>query len=422
MISDRTSAILLLTSYFSKDLSNPARPLSISEWNTFANWLVLKKMNPEDLFLGEDKFLDGWNHNVITKSRLTTLLDRKASLAISLDKWTKAGIWILNRSEDQYPKKISEKLKIASPPIIFGVGDQNLLNHEYIGIVGSRDVDELDKINTYNIAKSTVNQRFGIVSGGAKGIDEFAMFAALESGGECVAILSDSLLKRSTSPQLRPHIVSKKLVLISPYNPEVGFNVGNAMGRNKLIYTLSNLSIVVKSDVKGGTWSGAKENLFNSWVPVFVYKPIVFSNTGNHAIQKLGGNWLPTPDNFVIALMLQEKSYNAQEKNLFSIQEDLINLSPSHVNKNINLVELDDPGQSLLKKDNLDLNLSLDLSLFQFFILKSRNNFKRNPFTKDDVIEKNNISSKQADEWLNLAVQNNIVKKKTKPVSFQFNF
>jgi hypothetical protein len=63
----------------------------------------------------------------------------------------------------------------------------------------------------------------------------------------------------------------KNLVLVSPFNPEAGFDVGNAMARNKYIYCLSDAAIVVAtSKGSGGTWSGATENLKRNWAPLWV--------------------------------------------------------------------------------------------------------------------------------------------------------
>jgi len=43
------------------------------------------------------------------------------------------------------------------------------------------------------------------------------------------------------------------------------------MGRNKLIYALSDVAVVVSSaDGSGGTWTGAIEALKSGWVPVLV--------------------------------------------------------------------------------------------------------------------------------------------------------
>lgn len=102
------------------------------------------------------------------------MLERKSGLAIALDKWTKVGIWIINRGDNAYPKKLKEKLKENIPPILFGVGNLELLNKKYIGIVGSRETSENDLEDAKHIGKSISKNGYGIVSGGAKGVDESA--------------------------------------------------------------------------------------------------------------------------------------------------------------------------------------------------------------------------------------------------------
>ena len=67
------------------------------------------------------------------------------------------------------------------------------------------------------------------------------------------------------------------------------------MGRNKIIYALSEYALVVASDAKtGGTWAGATEALRAGWVPVFVREgPNV--PPGNRDLLKLGGLPFPMP-------------------------------------------------------------------------------------------------------------------------------
>jgi predicted Rossmann fold nucleotide-binding protein DprA/Smf involved in DNA uptake len=69
----------------------------------------------------------------------------------------------------------------------------------------------------------------------------------------------------------RNMLLDDQLVLISPYDPSAGFNVGHAMQRNKLIYALADAALVVSADLnKGGTWAGATEQLEKlRLVPVF---------------------------------------------------------------------------------------------------------------------------------------------------------
>ena len=139
-------------------------------------------------------------------------------------------------------------------------------------MVGSRHVD--DVLIDYTMAVGQLAARAGktLVSGGAKGIDQAAMRGALEVGGRVCGVLADSLEKTTMNREHRNLLLEGQLTLISPYDPSAGFNVGNAMQRNKLIYALADASLVVSSDVgKGGTWAGAIEQLDKlNFVPVYV--------------------------------------------------------------------------------------------------------------------------------------------------------
>ncbi len=82
--------------------------------------------------------------------------------------------------------------------------------------------------------------------------------------------MADSLLKAATSSKWRRGLMDGHAVLVSPFYPEAGFNAGNAMARNKYIYCLADSALVIHSGKKGGTLSGAEENLKKSWLPLWV--------------------------------------------------------------------------------------------------------------------------------------------------------
>jgi predicted Rossmann fold nucleotide-binding protein DprA/Smf involved in DNA uptake len=111
-----------------------------------------------------------------------------------------------------------------------------------------------------------------IVSGGARGIDQAAMRGALEAGGTAMGVMADALERAAMQREHRNLLLEGQLVLISPYDPSAGFNVGHAMQRNKSIYALADAAFVVGADLdKGGTWAGATEQLDRlRLVPVFV--------------------------------------------------------------------------------------------------------------------------------------------------------
>lgn len=290
MISEHTKAVLLFTSLFSKEVKGDLKPLNTMEWNMLVSWMVSSKLKPEDL-LSQPGHLDSWVSAGIPRSRLLALLERRSSLAIALEKWVKAGIWIISRSEEAYPRKIREKLKNGAPPVLFGIGDQKLLHIDAVGMVGSREASEPECSYAAMLGGQIAGQSFNLVSGGAAGIDEASVQGALEAQGSALVILPDSLLKRSLEARYRRAIMAGRLVLLSPFNPEAMFSTGNAMYRNRLIYSFSVLAIVVRSGLKGGTWSGAMENLNHGWCPLYV-APLPGNNPGNMGLLKAGAGLL----------------------------------------------------------------------------------------------------------------------------------
>jgi predicted Rossmann fold nucleotide-binding protein DprA/Smf involved in DNA uptake len=121
------------------------------------------------------------------------------------------------------------------------------------------------------------------------------MRGALEAGGQVAGILADSLERAALNREHRTFLMNGQLVLISPYDPAAGFNVGHAMQRNKLIYAIADAALVVKADhEKGGTWAGAIEQLEKlRLVPVYV-RSNGQSGKGLEALKQKGA--LPWPD------------------------------------------------------------------------------------------------------------------------------
>jgi predicted Rossmann fold nucleotide-binding protein DprA/Smf involved in DNA uptake len=86
-----------------------------------------------------------------------------------------------------------------------------------------------------------------------------------------VGVLPEGVERRLREPSTRSVVAGGQAVLVSPYHPGAAFSAGAAMGRNKLIYALSDVAVVVSSaDGSGGTWTGAVEAIKGGWVPVLV--------------------------------------------------------------------------------------------------------------------------------------------------------
>ncbi|WP_322807228.1 DNA-processing protein DprA [Thermanaerothrix sp.] len=267
-------------------------PLTPSEWNALAERLRQHNLRPAHLLRMQDDdlihLLEGDESSI---RRIRVLLERGVGLAFELERLADVGIFPLTRADASYPKRYKERLGKAAPPVLFYAGNIELVEQPGIAVVGSRHADAVAQEAAQRLGEACGYAGLILYSGGAKGVDTLSMQAALDAGGYAVGVLGDSLVRalRTWGRWLR----SGHLCLLTPYHPEAGFSVANAMGRNKLIYTLANWAVVVASDKeKGGTWAGAIEALRHRWVPVLV---LTYSGmpAGNLALIEKGGLALP---------------------------------------------------------------------------------------------------------------------------------
>jgi predicted Rossmann fold nucleotide-binding protein DprA/Smf involved in DNA uptake len=263
ILSPDTQAILLLCANFGQNRQTEVRPLSLSEYNTLTNWLIENQLTPANLLeLSIKKLLLQNTIGRIDSHRLCALLERGVMLSLAVEKWTSQGLWILGRSDSEYPKCLKQKLRHSAPAILYGVGNTKLLSQGGLAIVGSRDVDEEGLDYTQKVVQICAEQEIQVISGGARGVDRASMLGTLAAGGTAIGVLADSLASSAVAGKYRTSIQEGRLTLISACDPGDRFNVGNAMARNKYIYALANYALVVSSSVeKGGTWAGAIEAL-----------------------------------------------------------------------------------------------------------------------------------------------------------------
>lgn len=314
--SRQTQAILLLTVWFTKPGKDDPKPLTPTEWGRFAAWLKNQEKSPELLLTSNDPIdcLQGWLDPSITPDRIRHLLGRSGALGLALEKWQRAGLWVMTRSDADYPVRLKKRLKFDAPPVLFGCGNRQLLDRGGIAVAGSRAAGEAELAYTSWLGARIAAQGLSVVSGGARGVDEAAMLGALEKEGTAVGVLADSLLRAATSAKYRKGLMRNDLALVSPFNPEAGFDVGNAMRRNRYIYCLADAGIVVTTAKEsGGTWNGAIENLKYGWVPLWV-KEHPDPDSGNAALVQKGARWLPSGELDVSSLASRERPAPAEAR------------------------------------------------------------------------------------------------------------
>jgi predicted Rossmann fold nucleotide-binding protein DprA/Smf involved in DNA uptake len=293
LISEDGKALVMLCSQLGINGGGDASvltPLTLSEWNAFARRIHDSALKRPSALLGLTA-KDLAKQLILAKpeaERVIQLLARGGSLALELERLAARGIWCVTRADDAYPARLRNTLKHQAPAVLFGAGELAVFHKARVAIIGSRNLDERGQSLAQALGGMCARISAVVVSGGARGTDRIAMQAALEAGGSAVGALADSLEKTVRQPDVREFITDGRLTLLTPYQPDSGFSVGAAMGRNKIIYGLADYAVVVASDYeKGGTWAGAVEALKAEWCPVFVSSG-ADAGAGNKELVKKG--------------------------------------------------------------------------------------------------------------------------------------
>lgn len=417
-----TQAILLLTApLITGRVEASPDLLTVTEYNRLARLLREKQKQPSDLLSADASELLQLCARPFGRERLDALLGRGFLLSQAVERWNARAIWVMSRGDAQYPKRLKSRLNEDAPPLLYGCGEIALLDHGGLAVVGSRHVDDETVGFAEHVGRLCAEARRSVISGGAKGIDRAAMQGALRAGGAVAGVMSDSLERAALARDNREPLMDGRLIFISPYDPGAGFNVGHAMQRNKLIYALADAALVVTSDFeKGGTWSGAIEQLERlRFVPVFV-RHGAQAGKGNAALLHHGGKPWPNPrspdelEAILTAAAEAAASKPVQDMLPLSLQEQAAAFGTDRVNPPAALMKQagppapDSPGASPAAE-----LLEVVRAILERELVKPR--------TEEEIAKLLGVARAQAKAWIKRLVEAAVLDKvpKSKPKRYQ---
>jgi len=426
MLTEDTKAIILLCGVLGKKAS--VNPLSQTEYTKLVRWLMENKLRPASL-LDPVHIKEAASGSGLDENRLEILLGRGTQLGFAVENWQQNGIWVISRSDADYPARYKKHLKEKAPPLLFGVGERSLLQGGGLAMVGSRNVDSTGETFTREVAICCAQNSMPVVSGGARGVDQVSMETALDAGGTSIGIMADNLLKKSLGKTFRKAIAAKRLLLISPYHPEAPFRGWAAMGRNKLIYAMANFALVVSSDHKtGGTWAGATEELKRKVaVPVFVRIDDTVPK-GNKKLLDAGAvQWPDKWSSKNLSSLLHSVAQSFVDK---QIQENatLFDQVPSQSGppllnnegneKDMKAKEVPDTAPSLEESKPEKQAPVLGSKVYDL-VLPVILEALSSPASATDLAERLDLQKAQLSIWLKKALADNKIKKLTRPVRYK---
>jgi predicted Rossmann fold nucleotide-binding protein DprA/Smf involved in DNA uptake len=174
---------------------------------------------------------------------------------------------------------------------------------------------------------------------------------------------------------------------------------------------------------KGGTWSGAIENLRSRWVPLWI-RFRSDPGSGNADLVQRGAKWLPNDRTDLSVLFASENSGNDA-----SASSGRLPFDPSEVTLISDEAGLKEPpgeAKETIPSSGAEANhderrastrISLDqLSFYEFFLHRIAKLTAEAPLGVDDLLQHLDVSKTQLSAWLKRAVADKRLKRLNKPV------
>lgn len=190
--------------------------------------------------------------------------------------------------EVDYPEKL--KNCVDSPAILFQKGPVDLNNTRVLSVIGTRSFTEYGRRVCEDLVEQLKPYNVVIVSGLAYGIDVIAHRACLKNQIPTVGVLAHGLAMMYPPGH---STVAREMVqsggLLSEYFSSAKLEKGNFPSRNRIVAGLSDATIVVETDLKGGSMITAEIAFsYNREVFCFPGRSIDSKSAGcNFLIRKL---------------------------------------------------------------------------------------------------------------------------------------
>ena len=173
-----------------------------------------------------------------------------------LDAMNRIGARYIDFNSPDYPKNLQP---LTDKPVgIYAIGDCDL-SAPAISIVGSRNCTVYGQLMARRFASAFAQAGFTVISGMARGIDSMAHLGALEAGGKTIAVLGSGVdvVYPPENMDLYKKIIAQGAV-ISEFPMGSRADRQNFPIRNRIVAGMSVATVVVESDLKGGSMITAR--------------------------------------------------------------------------------------------------------------------------------------------------------------------
>ncbi len=161
------------------------------------------------------------------------------------------NIEYVTRADPVFPERLLQD-SVNPPVVLYYRGNIDIARKKCFAVVGTRHATQYGKYAVQKIVPELAS-KFTIVSGLATGIDGYAHRAALDVGGDTIAVLGSGLFNVTPTSNVGLFDeICKKGLVISEYTPDTHATVYTFPQRNRIISGLSDGTLVVEAAQKSG--------------------------------------------------------------------------------------------------------------------------------------------------------------------------
>jgi DNA processing protein len=183
------------------------------------------------------------------------------NVSLGLQAIEQLGVEVITLDDERYPDRLRH-LDQNAPYVLFARGRLELLQRKILGVVGSRRCTEQGVENTRALIMPVVRAGAVVVSGLALGIDGAAHRAAIDAGGDTIAVLGCGIdiCYPPAHRWLFERIASDGLLLseFAPGTPALPYHFPH---RNRIIALLAHAVLVVEGAADSGSLITARRAL-----------------------------------------------------------------------------------------------------------------------------------------------------------------
>lgn len=206
-----------------------------------------------------------------------------------IEKSRNMGISIVSRFDEDFPKNLknikNEYGKSDAPVLLYYKGNLSVTNMLCVAIVGTRKPTKEGVRAGEYFGEELARRGANIVSGLAIGCDSAGHRGALKTGGVTTAFLAHGLdsVYPAENEELAERIVANGGLLMSEYEIGSAVNRYNLVSRDRLQAGLSSATIVIQTEMCGGTMYAVNATLRS-------HKPLYVIKYGSGVHDKIDGN------------------------------------------------------------------------------------------------------------------------------------